>query len=152
MKILMMTDVTGTSAYLTTDSEYSTNGVPVLQINNNESSRDYNARDVIGTIPYTTSAAAVVITWLAEPGRTEEEKLAGELFLGSIMGKGAPPNKKGKENKSESNEPEGEPHKGYILRDIPYNLWRKTRIRAAEEGLSVRELVLKAMQHYLDSL
>jgi hypothetical protein len=38
----------------------------------------------------------------------------------------------------------------YILRDIPSELWGRARQRAFSEGVSLRELTLKAIQEYLD--
>ncbi len=37
----------------------------------------------------------------------------------------------------------------YLLRDIPEQLWTAAKHRAVDEGLSLRELILKALQEYL---
>ena len=37
----------------------------------------------------------------------------------------------------------------YLLRDIPEQLWITAKHRAVDEGLSLRELILKALQEYL---
>ena len=38
----------------------------------------------------------------------------------------------------------------YILRDIPKELWDRAKHRAVDEGISLRELALNAVQEYLD--
>lgn len=38
----------------------------------------------------------------------------------------------------------------YILRDIPKELWDAAKHRAVDDGVSLRELVLDAVQAYLD--
>ena len=37
----------------------------------------------------------------------------------------------------------------YLLRDIPAELWTAAKHRAVDEGLNLRELILKALQEYL---
>ena len=37
----------------------------------------------------------------------------------------------------------------YLLRDIPAELWTAAKHKAVDEGLSLRELLLKALQEYL---
>jgi hypothetical protein len=37
----------------------------------------------------------------------------------------------------------------YILRDIPSELWDKAKHRAIEEGVSLRELILNAIEEYV---
>jgi len=37
----------------------------------------------------------------------------------------------------------------YLLRDIPAELWTAAKHRAVDEGLSLRELILTALQEYL---
>ena len=37
----------------------------------------------------------------------------------------------------------------YLLRDIPAELWLAAKHKAVDEGLSLRELILKALQEYL---
>ena len=37
----------------------------------------------------------------------------------------------------------------YLLRDIPAELWIAAKHKAVDEGLSLRELILKALQEYL---
>lgn len=37
----------------------------------------------------------------------------------------------------------------YILRDIPRDVWNRAKHRAVDDGHSLRELVLKAVQEYL---
>jgi len=37
----------------------------------------------------------------------------------------------------------------YLLRDIPEQLWTAAKHKAVDEGLSLRELILKALQEYL---
>jgi len=39
----------------------------------------------------------------------------------------------------------------YLLRDIPEQLWTAAKHRAVDEGLSLRELILKALQAYLNN-
>ena len=39
----------------------------------------------------------------------------------------------------------------YLLRDIPEELWTAAKHRAVDEGLSLRELILKALQEILRS-
>jgi len=39
----------------------------------------------------------------------------------------------------------------YLLRDIPEQLWITAKHRAVDEGLSLRELILKALQAYLNN-
>jgi len=39
----------------------------------------------------------------------------------------------------------------YLLRDIPAELWTAAKHRAVDEGLSLRELLLKALQEYLNN-
>lgn len=45
-----------------------------------------------------------------------------------------------------------ETHSGgnYLLRDIPEDLWRKAKHRGADDGDSLRDVVLKALYAYLD--
>lgn len=38
----------------------------------------------------------------------------------------------------------------YQLRDIPKELWDKAKHKAVDEGISVRDVVLKALKAYLD--
>ena len=37
----------------------------------------------------------------------------------------------------------------YLLRDVPEQLWTAAKHRAVDEGLNLRELILKALQEYL---
>ncbi len=37
----------------------------------------------------------------------------------------------------------------YLLRDIPAELWIAAKHKAVDEGLSLRELILKALQEYI---
>ena len=37
----------------------------------------------------------------------------------------------------------------YLLRDIPEQLWTAAKHKAVDEGLSLRELILKALQKYI---
>jgi hypothetical protein len=37
----------------------------------------------------------------------------------------------------------------YLLRDIPAELWTAAKHKAVDEGLNLRELILKALQEYL---
>lgn len=37
----------------------------------------------------------------------------------------------------------------YNLRDIPAELWDRAKHRALDEGISVRELILRAVQRYI---
>jgi len=39
----------------------------------------------------------------------------------------------------------------YLLRDIPAELWIAAKHKAVDEGLSLRELILKALQAYLNN-
>jgi len=41
---------------------------------------------------------------------------------------------------------------GYILRNIPDELWDAVRHRAIEEGTSARGILLKALEEYLKSV
>jgi hypothetical protein len=36
----------------------------------------------------------------------------------------------------------------YILRGIPADLWRKVKAKAALDGLSVREVILRMLKEY----
>lgn len=38
---------------------------------------------------------------------------------------------------------------GYLLRDIPKALWDRAKHRAIDDGVSLRELILKAIESYL---
>lgn len=38
----------------------------------------------------------------------------------------------------------------YLLRDIPQELWDRAKHRGVDEGLSLRDLILKALHAYLD--
>lgn len=38
---------------------------------------------------------------------------------------------------------------GYLLRDIPSELWDRAKHRAIDEGVSLRELILVALESYL---
>lgn len=37
----------------------------------------------------------------------------------------------------------------YILRDIPADLWRQVKAKAALEGASMREVVLRLLREYV---
>ena len=37
----------------------------------------------------------------------------------------------------------------YLLRTVPDELWKEARKRAIDEGISTRELILKAIEQYL---
>ena len=37
----------------------------------------------------------------------------------------------------------------YLLRDIPAELWTAAKHRAVDDGMSLRELILKALQEYI---
>ena len=37
----------------------------------------------------------------------------------------------------------------YLLRTIPNELWKEARKRAIDEGISTRELILKAIESYI---
>jgi hypothetical protein len=37
----------------------------------------------------------------------------------------------------------------YILRDVPSNLWNKAKHKAIDDGVSLREIVLIALEKYL---
>ena len=37
----------------------------------------------------------------------------------------------------------------YLLRDIPAELWTAAKHKAVDEGINLRELILKALQEYL---
>lgn len=39
----------------------------------------------------------------------------------------------------------------YILRDIPKELWDKAKHRAIDDGVSLREIALNAIEAYLDA-
>ena len=38
----------------------------------------------------------------------------------------------------------------YLLRDIPAELWTAAKHKAVDEGINLRELILKALQEYLN--
>lgn len=38
----------------------------------------------------------------------------------------------------------------YLLRDIPEELWKRTKYRAVTDGTSIRDLILKALYDYID--
>jgi hypothetical protein len=38
----------------------------------------------------------------------------------------------------------------YVLRDIPKELWDRAKQKAFKDGISLRELILTAIQEYLD--
>ena len=40
---------------------------------------------------------------------------------------------------------------GYLLRDIPSELWDRAKHRAIDEGISLRELILSALESYLET-
>jgi predicted HicB family RNase H-like nuclease len=37
----------------------------------------------------------------------------------------------------------------YLIRDFPNELHRKAKVRAAEEGITLQELIIKAVELYL---
>ena len=37
----------------------------------------------------------------------------------------------------------------YLLRDVPAELWTAAKHKAVDEGINLRELILKALQEYL---
>jgi hypothetical protein len=39
---------------------------------------------------------------------------------------------------------------GYLLRDIPEDLWTAAKHKAVDEGLSLRDLLLKALREYIN--
>jgi hypothetical protein len=39
---------------------------------------------------------------------------------------------------------------GYLLRDIPQNLWDRAKHKAIDKGLSLRELILQAVREFID--
>lgn len=38
----------------------------------------------------------------------------------------------------------------YLLRDIPEELWNQAKHKAVDEGLNLRELILKSLQEYVN--
>ena len=42
--------------------------------------------------------------------------------------------------------------KSYLLRDIPEELWNRAKHRAIDDGDSLRDLILKAVESYLKNL
>jgi len=38
----------------------------------------------------------------------------------------------------------------YLIRDFPDDLHKRAKIRAAEEEITLKELILKALQEYLE--
>lgn len=38
---------------------------------------------------------------------------------------------------------------GYLLRDIPEDLWTAAKHRAVDEGISLRKMILEALRAYL---
>lgn len=81
MNILIMTDSKGGTAHLTTDSPMCKYGIPILRIEADDIDGDFGPADLIGTPPKLFPAADIVMSWLLEPKRTEEEILAGKKFL-----------------------------------------------------------------------
>lgn len=41
------------------------------------------------------------------------------------------------------------PCKTYLLRGVPMELWQRLRHRAVDEGISLREILLRAIEQYL---
>jgi hypothetical protein len=39
---------------------------------------------------------------------------------------------------------------GYLLRDIPQELWDKAKHKGIDKGLSLRELILQAVKEFID--
>jgi len=39
---------------------------------------------------------------------------------------------------------------GYLLRDIPQELWDKAKHKAIDKGLTLRELILQAVKEFID--
>lgn len=39
---------------------------------------------------------------------------------------------------------------GYLLKDIPQDLWDKAKHKAINEGISLRELILQATREFID--
>jgi plasmid stability protein len=39
--------------------------------------------------------------------------------------------------------------KAYPLRNVPADLWRAVKIRAAQEGRSIREIIIDALRQYV---
>lgn len=39
---------------------------------------------------------------------------------------------------------------GYLLRDIPSEMWQRAQHRAVDEQISLRDLILKSLHAYLD--
>jgi hypothetical protein len=39
---------------------------------------------------------------------------------------------------------------GYMLRDIPQELWDKAKHKAIDKGLSLRELILQSVKEFID--
>jgi hypothetical protein len=37
----------------------------------------------------------------------------------------------------------------YLLRNIPHELWSRAKHRAVDDGVSLRELIFKAIEEYL---
>jgi hypothetical protein len=46
---------------------------------------------------------------------------------------------------------ETNPVEGYLLRDIPAVLWARVQHQAINEGVSQREILLRALYEYLDT-
>ena len=36
----------------------------------------------------------------------------------------------------------------YLLRDVADDLWKRVKVRAAKDGLSIREIVIRLLTHY----
>ena len=47
-----------------------------------------------------------------------------------------------------ANEPEKKTT--YLLRDVPSGLWRKLKIRSAEEGIPMRQFIIEAISSRLE--
>lgn len=84
MKILVMKDKEGGTAYLTDESTSSSYGIPILQITAHDIDSDFGPADLIGdlTKPETIlTAAQIVYAWAILKVRTKEERQAAKSFL-----------------------------------------------------------------------
>lgn len=83
MEYLVLEDGKGGSVKLTTESSASSDGIPVLRVESEESHGDYGPSDLIGDLEGNdfVKAAEIVAAWGKKRGRTQEEKEAARLFL-----------------------------------------------------------------------
>ena len=47
--------------------------------------------------------------------------------------------------------PDADTHERRYIRNVPVSLWRRVRILAAERNMTIGNLVVEAIEHYLNS-